>query len=248
MPYCFYKKELDEEENVLVELCMDYAWDNALLRVASHPHEAAMVPNEYKSESALNWAAYGDASVALLQAIAAAGPELVTKVHNSNTLPADVKDKVLAVLAANPVDGAKLSIYPVFHTLRRAIDLVFEKYPDHGAAFPATSPFTFLEQKYYNCTPERRAGIEQTWHIFDILVKVAHHKTMGNLDSLPLVPALVGLNEWLRYWEDGCLQQSCGISSVRSYQVCDASAPARAHHQDDDDDQYWRRFTASYRR
>jgi hypothetical protein len=214
--------EEKHNSNDLIQLCMARDWEAAFERVGSHPQEARF-GSMRACESALHYAAVGNAPVHLLQAIATAGgPRLVTKVHVGHamgvpidcllascplsSMTPDLKDKVLAILEANPVAGAELSIQTAFHLIQRHVKRALQTYPQTFPSSAADGTFVFIEEE------ECRQGVQIIWDVFVLLVKVAYYKTMDiPLDSLPLLHALVDYSKPLYCWEHGLLRKRRAI-------------------------------------
>jgi hypothetical protein len=210
---------MSEDSKHLAGLCFNLDWEAALERVRTHPKEAAEIRNPRdKDESALHWCCYYGAPVELLEAVAAAAPELVdvSRGWHSQGLPLDcllnrcyyfvkpdLKDKVLALLKAN-TNAAKLSIYTAFCRIGGAVKKTLEKYPDR---FPDDGPFSYRQDERTDEEKEHTPltindQLQLVWDVFELLVKVAYYKTV-DCESLPLVHALADLPFMLSSEEDG---------------------------------------------
>jgi hypothetical protein len=189
-------------------LAMNGDWDAVLDIVRQDPKQAGIVQYGEKSETALHWAAYGNAPLPVLKALVEAAPHTVAfsaGLHsqgpplgillNQRLFQPDIMEKVLVLLRGDH-QGGKTSLFGLYaYGLSKVIRKALRKYPA-GTDMPETGPFSFVEDtrserdKTYT-TLTTKESKDTMWDIFSTIVKAAHYKTTENIDKLPLLPAIM---------------------------------------------------------
>jgi hypothetical protein len=200
-----YSKDATGE---LEMLAMNCDWDAVLDLVRRDPKQAGILSYDDKSETALHWAAYGDAPLPVLKALVQAAPHTVAFnagwhcqgspmgiLLNNRLLQPDIMEKVLVLLRGDH-QGGKTSLFGLYaYGLRNVIREALQKYPA-GTDMPETGPFSFVddtrseEDKAYTTLTTKEIK-DVMWDIFSTVVKAGHYKTTENMDKLPLLPAIM---------------------------------------------------------
>jgi hypothetical protein len=189
-------------------LAMNCDWDAVLDLVRRDPKQAGILRFGEKSESALHWAAYGDAPLPVLKALVEAAPHTVAFsaawhcqgsplgiLLNKRLFQPDIMEKVLVLLRGDH-QGGKTSLFGLYaYGLSNVIRKALQKYPA-GTDMPETGPFSFVEdtrsegdRTYTTLTTKEVKDV--MWDIFSTIVKASHYKTTENMDKLPLLPAIM---------------------------------------------------------
>jgi hypothetical protein len=200
-----FSKDATGELEMLAISC---DWDAVLDLVRRDPKQAGIVRYGEKSETALHWAAYGNAPLPVLKALVEAAPHTVAFsagwhsqgspmgiVLNKRLFQPDIMEKVLVLLRGDH-QGGKTSLYGLYaYGLSNVIREALQKYPA-GTDMPETGPFSFVEDtrserdKTYTTLTTKEMK-DMMWDIFSTIVKAGHYKTTENMDKLPLLPAIM---------------------------------------------------------